>query len=788
MVAAQSPTTMSQRHPRPPVPARRSCIGCESRANTKDMFGHSKCSLHRPCIGPRFWEPMLCDVCKNLRGELLGMSPEARSERLHSIKIMLIRCRSRIREVFPNRAWEFEPFFSHTFKDFLQTPAEIVQLPQVGAAAQPTLVGAATRPLDTSTQENDAFYDPEDPVEDLPEEVEDFSNSVEPSSNPVNDVSYEDYVQEMFPNEQLSVYNQVLIREECTFDVCLLEAQGQSGQCTNPVHDPPQFRITPRNSLRDNFEQGVPSKRSRSPSSTFRNIPSAQYNMDSPSFRGTPMSRINLPSSTPMSRPALATPFRSLTPGPVHNPIQVNTTGSRTARHHSTAGTSRDHHDSQIIIRDPVLRLPKSQNQPDFSSCKYWTVYDPLLHDRVGLTKMKIKRQDDKTLFIEEQTMHIKYKPGTYELFTISDEKNIEAPFQPHTDSHASIRTGFLLQPSSNSLLDSKSFLDTTISETSRTYHLLLEIQKIEEKIGRSAPYLNLVDLLKQFPDPQFEAFTFLNFTHGFILTQCDFAKFAAKEELSVREFETFLGTPNSRYEIPKVLLSHELVTRQVMLHAIGTIHLQELLAEKVGLIPEDTRSNLNLESDHVLGIASRIMVDIKYHAVHWIMAKMSVRRFLLQNTRDSSNFDLLSSSLWNNNIFPKEAFTKLRGHHNNILDLSKVLKIDAKAISSKPANPGTKSVETIHFDRGFNNPNSRPNTNSDFASQRQPKKQKTSNTQTKSGRIFNRPQPGNRNPQQGWQNKPKNIPSGNKNQNPPQPKAKQGKGFQKKDNPKDKQ
>ena len=139
--------------------------------------------------------------------------------------------------------------------------------------------------------------------------------------------------------------------------------------------------------------------------------------------------------------------------------------------------------------------------------------------------------------------MHIKYKPGTLDLFTISDEKNIEAPFQPHTDSHASIRTGFLLQPSSNRLLDSKSFLDSTISETSRTYHLLLEIHKIEDKIGRSAPYLNLVDLLKQFPDPQFEAFTFLNFTHGFILTQCDFAKFAAKEELSVREFETFLGT-----------------------------------------------------------------------------------------------------------------------------------------------------------------------------------------------------------------------------------------------------
>ena len=134
MVAARIASTMAQRPPQ--ARHNTSCRGCDSRAETADMFGHNKCSVHRPCIGPLYWEPLLCDVCKKFRGQLRSMSsPEARAVQLHRIKTMLMRCKIKRKEAFPNQVWDFEPFYSHTFSEFLQTPSETVQQPQVGAAA-----------------------------------------------------------------------------------------------------------------------------------------------------------------------------------------------------------------------------------------------------------------------------------------------------------------------------------------------------------------------------------------------------------------------------------------------------------------------------------------------------------------------------------------------------------------------------------------------------------------------------------------------------------------------------
>ena len=248
MVAASYATTMSQRI----TPTPHNCGGCDMRAVTPCMFGHSQCSVHRPCVGQLYWEPQFCDVCKNLEVQLRGMTPKAKNLTLQRIKAMLVRCKSKIKEAFPNRNWEFEPFFSFTFKEFLQTPQETVQQPPVMADAIPRHSPA----LDV--QDAEAIYDPEDPVEDL---------------------SNDEYIQRVFPDEQLP-FEHMLIPDECTLQVCIKEAQGHSGQCTDPVHHPPPFLVAPRSSLRDRFEQGIPSKRSRSPSASQE--PLATCTMDSP--------------------------------------------------------------------------------------------------------------------------------------------------------------------------------------------------------------------------------------------------------------------------------------------------------------------------------------------------------------------------------------------------------------------------------------------------------------------------------------------------------------------------
>ena len=632
---------------------------------------------------------------------------------------------------------------------------------------QQPLINQACSSIAT-VQDDEEFYDPEDPVEDLS------------PMEQVEELSADNYLHQFLPSEQLPFLNQALIPEQCTVDVCINEVQGQSGQCTDPVHHPPQFQITPRMSLRDKFEKGVSSKRSRSPSWTPQRP--ATFLQDSPPFRGPPSSR----RSPPPVATAKETPYlsqsscRSQNLGSISSSFLEGHTDPRRARLQSSASTSRDHHDSQVIIQDSPIILPRQECHTDFNTYKSWIVYNPLLHTKVGHSKMKMKNQNKDTLFIEEQTVIVNYKPGNSDLFVIAKEQNVETPFLANADAHGYIRAGFVLQISNNRSLNSTNFLDSSIEEHSHTYHLLLEIQKLEEKINRAAPSLCLADILKQFPDPQFEAFTFINFTNGFSLTKCEFARFAAKESLSIRDLEASLGSSGKKLEIPKVLLDDELLFRLVMLHSIGSVHLQEKLADKVDLVPTDTKHSINLEPNHVLAIASRMRVDIKFHVAHWMFAKMRCRRWVLKELDHSNNFHMLSSSLWNKDLFPQEAFSLLRSHNKNILDLSKVLKIADRAVSKKPAHSGAKTAETIMVEQG-------PKNNSNSDNQNNYKKQKTSHNQNRPGRQFQKSQTGPKPSQQGGQYRNRNNSSGNKNR--PTPKQKQGKGdYQKKGNPKSKQ
>ena len=138
-------------------------------------------------------------------------------------------------------------------------------------------------------------------------------------------------------------------------------------------------------------------------------------------------------------------------------------------RHQSIASTSRDHHDSQVIVQGTPIILPEQRCQPDFNLCKDWTVFDPLLHTKIGSSKMKIRTQDKKTLFIDEQTVIVNYKPGSLDLFAMAKEQNVERPFLSNADSHGNIRTGFVLQFTNNRSLNSTNFLDTSIDESSHT-------------------------------------------------------------------------------------------------------------------------------------------------------------------------------------------------------------------------------------------------------------------------------------------------------------------------------
>ena len=175
------------------------------------------------------------------------------------------------------------PFSFLHLKTFCQPPGGVVQEAVVEQPQQVAVVEQPQQPLISTAdatpandQDDEEIYDPEGPIEEsFPDnDIEDLTEALSP----------DDYLHSFMPSEQLPFMKQVLIPEQCTVNVCIPEAQGQSGQCSDPVHYPPQFQIAPRSSLRDRFEQGITSKRSRSPSGA--NLVPAQVVQDSPAYRG----------------------------------------------------------------------------------------------------------------------------------------------------------------------------------------------------------------------------------------------------------------------------------------------------------------------------------------------------------------------------------------------------------------------------------------------------------------------------------------------------------------------
>merc|ERR1711888_447872 len=52
--------------------------------------------------------------------QLKSMSQDKQTQRITAIKNMLVHVQNKIKEAYPNVDWQYEPFFSHFFKDFIQ--------------------------------------------------------------------------------------------------------------------------------------------------------------------------------------------------------------------------------------------------------------------------------------------------------------------------------------------------------------------------------------------------------------------------------------------------------------------------------------------------------------------------------------------------------------------------------------------------------------------------------------------------------------------------------------------
>ena len=78
------------------------CEGCEFRSKLAELaFGHTRCSVHRPCTGNKYWEPDNCSHCLKLDGILKDLNGSIKFVQLGKIKALPNEVQRKVKERTP---------------------------------------------------------------------------------------------------------------------------------------------------------------------------------------------------------------------------------------------------------------------------------------------------------------------------------------------------------------------------------------------------------------------------------------------------------------------------------------------------------------------------------------------------------------------------------------------------------------------------------------------------------------------------------------------------------------
>ena len=95
------------------------CTGCEYRSeNSIDTFGHTRCSVHRPCTGSKYWEPSNCEHCKYFETCIKDLNHGSRLAYMGKLKGLLEKVQTKVNEIEPHREWEYSPIFESNMRKF----------------------------------------------------------------------------------------------------------------------------------------------------------------------------------------------------------------------------------------------------------------------------------------------------------------------------------------------------------------------------------------------------------------------------------------------------------------------------------------------------------------------------------------------------------------------------------------------------------------------------------------------------------------------------------------------
>ena len=321
--------------------------------------------------------------------------------------------------------------------------------------------------------------------------------------------------------------------------------------------------------------------------------------------------------------------------------------------------------------------MPQQVSHTDESSKETWIQFNPRLHERIGWNVIKIKSKDASTGHLTGRVSQCIYNSTARDWFKLMKPDLGPQLFIDDKTAHLAFKSSFRLKSSTLLFgLTSATSLDSAIPEESELSNMLYELKDMDKRLTKALVYLKIDDFRALFDvsSCNFSTHSVINFTSGFPLSDHGFQSFSKDKYLDIPNFDRSMGDEQANYPAHNQLLSREKEARLNMAHTLGTIHLMEMLVNQVALVSEDLEDPSRLSTNAAKGIAKRLLVNVKNDTIRWMTAKMEVRLSLLYNKGNLDVVQLLRSTLWCPDIFPKRNIQKLKAKYPGVSNLKTFL------------------------------------------------------------------------------------------------------------------
>ena len=339
----------------------------------------------------------------------------------------------------------------------------------------------------------------------------------------------------------------------------------------------------------------------------------------------------------------------------------------------SRTQTQDDNHDTRARKRRQSQSPRRSENESD--EPEYGSDPDRYGYHRRSLSpdtsrnRTKRRRHD---LFEENSTIYFytdnhrrvgnrvwfngqlrdaKWHP-TVDAFSLLNSSTTETPYMSSTQAHESLVSHFKTtqDPMDKPGLNRKAYRVHFDDSTGLAHALRLIKQETPDALHHL--YTNdLTSFWKMFTNSGFKTSTMINFSSGWPLTDQKYLDWAKNDKLNTKVFSREVTL--SYYPIvPTKYLDEELRARSRVVDSITGLGMLESLAKEV-------KSNVTIHTS-VEAIARHYLSVLSETTLRWYVAKMDVRKIVLQGSQAPQAAELIESNMWEPDVFGKDAVKRI--------------------------------------------------------------------------------------------------------------------------------